>query len=66
MIAEQSEDSNKDESFFVNTMLIGMIADTEQTGGLLLCVRIRSPIRAWAVSVPVMKNRLLFFCSKQL
>ena len=33
MIAEQSEDSNKFEAFFVNEMLIGMIDDTEQAEG---------------------------------
>ena len=36
VIAEQSEDSNKDESFFVNDMLIGMIADTEQAEGIVV------------------------------
>ena len=34
MIAEQLEDSNKDEPFFVNGMLIGMIADTEEAEGI--------------------------------
>ena len=34
VIAEQLEDSNKDEPFFVNDMLIGMIADTEQAEGV--------------------------------
>ena len=36
MIAEQLEDSNKDEPFFVNDMLIGMIADTEQAEGIVV------------------------------
>ena len=35
MIAEQSKDSNRDEPFFVNDMLIGMIADTEQAEGIV-------------------------------
>ena len=36
VIAEKSDNSDKDEPFFVNDMLIGMIADTEQAEGIVV------------------------------
>ena len=36
VIAEKSDNSNKDDPFFVNDMLIEMIADTEQAEGIVV------------------------------